>query len=139
VTTLLWLTIALPLAGAVVLLLGGRATDAWGHLLGCATVIGSFVCGAVLFSHLLGLPAKDRDRLTEPYVTTREKGTGLGLAIVKRICEEHGGELKLADAETLAGARVCLILPLKSQPKPTGAAVTREAKASRSRTVPAAE
>ena len=87
----------------------------------------------------LGLPAKDRDRLTEPYVTTREKGTGLGLAIVKRICEEHGGELKLADAETLAGARVCLILPLKSQPKPTGAAGTREAKASRSRTVPAAE
>ncbi len=59
-TTLLWLTIALPLAGAAVLLLGGRATDAWGHLLGCATVIGSFLCGAVLFSHLLGLPADDR-------------------------------------------------------------------------------
>lgn len=59
-TTLLWLTIALPLAGAAVLLLGGRATDAWGHLLSCATVIGSFACGAVLFSHLLGLPAEDR-------------------------------------------------------------------------------
>ncbi|HRJ63493.1 MAG TPA: ATP-binding protein, partial [Brevundimonas sp.] len=87
----------------------------------------------------MGLPAKDRDRLTEPYVTTREKGTGLGLAIVKRICEEHGGELKLADAETLAGARVCLIFPLKSQPKPTGAAGTKDAKASRSRTAPAAE
>ncbi|MBX9802884.1 MAG: PAS domain-containing sensor histidine kinase [Caulobacteraceae bacterium] len=87
----------------------------------------------------MGLPAKDRDRLTEPYVTTREKGTGLGLAIVKRICEEHGGELKLADAETLAGARVCLIFPLKSQPKPTGTAGTKDAKASRSRTVPAAE
>jgi len=87
----------------------------------------------------MGLPAKDRDRLTEPYVTTREKGTGLGLAIVKRICEEHGGELKLADAETLGGARVCLIFPLKSQPKPTGTAGTKEAKASRSRTVPAAE
>ena len=87
----------------------------------------------------MGLPAKDRDRLTEPYVTTREKGTGLGLAIVKRICEEHGGELKLADAETLGGARVCLIFPLKSQPKPTGAAGTKEAKASRSRTAPAAE
>ncbi len=39
--------------------------------------------------------AKDRDRLTEPYVTTREKGTGLGLAIVKRILEDHGGELLL--------------------------------------------
>ncbi len=59
-----------------------------------------------------GLPDRDRDRLTEPYVTTREKGTGLGLAIVKRICEDHGGELKLADAETLTGARVCLIFPL---------------------------
>lgn len=53
-TTLLWLTVALPLAGATVLLLGGRATNAWGHLLGCATVVGSFVCGVVLFIHLLG-------------------------------------------------------------------------------------
>jgi len=60
VTTLLWLTIALPLIGAAILLLGGRATDAWGHLLGCATVIGSFLCGAVLFTHLLGRPAEDR-------------------------------------------------------------------------------
>jgi len=59
-TTLLWLTIALPLAGAAVLLLGGRATDAWGHLLGCASVIASFACSAVLFGHLLGQPAQDR-------------------------------------------------------------------------------
>jgi two-component system nitrogen regulation sensor histidine kinase NtrY len=87
----------------------------------------------------LGLPAKDRDRLTEPYVTTREKGTGLGLAIVKRICEEHGGELKLADAEHLSGARVCLIFPLKSQPKTAGAAGAKDAKASRAPTAPAAE
>ena len=40
----------------------------------------------------IGLP-KDRERITEPYVTTREKGTGLGLAIVKKIVEEHGGEM----------------------------------------------
>ena len=72
----------------------------------------------------VGLPATDRDRLTEPYVTTREKGTGLGLAIVKRICEDHGGELKLADAETLRGARVCLIFPLKP-PGNTGDATER--------------
>jgi NADH-quinone oxidoreductase subunit L len=58
--TLLWLTIALPLAGAVTLLLGGRRTNAWGHLLGCATVIGSFTCAAVLFTHLLGLPGDER-------------------------------------------------------------------------------
>jgi two-component system nitrogen regulation sensor histidine kinase NtrY len=62
-----------------------------------------------------GLPAKDRDRLTEPYVTTREKGTGLGLAIVKRILEDHGGQLVLADALERPGARVILSFPY-SQP-----------------------
>jgi NADH-quinone oxidoreductase subunit L len=59
-TSLLLLTFVLPLVGAAVLLLGGRATDAWGHLLGCLTVIGSFICGLALFAHLLGLPAEDR-------------------------------------------------------------------------------
>jgi two-component system nitrogen regulation sensor histidine kinase NtrY len=59
----------------------------------------------------VGLPAKDRDRLTEPYVTTREKGTGLGLAIVKRILEEHGGELVLTDAANLPGARAIMRFP----------------------------
>jgi len=87
----------------------------------------------------VGLPAKDRDRLTEPYVTTREKGTGLGLAIVKRICEEHGGELKLADAEQLSGARVCLVFPLKSSLQATGTAGAKGAKALRSPAVAADE
>jgi two-component system nitrogen regulation sensor histidine kinase NtrY len=59
----------------------------------------------------VGLPAKDRDRLTEPYVTTREKGTGLGLAIVKRILEDHGGELELTDSRDGAGALAILRLP----------------------------
>ena len=59
----------------------------------------------------IGLPEKDRDRLTEPYVTTREKGTGLGLAIVKRILEDHGGEFWLTDALHLSGARAILRLP----------------------------
>lgn len=65
----------------------------------------------------IGLPEKDRDRLTEPYVTTREKGTGLGLAIVKRICEDHGGELRLGDAEGLSGARVTMVFPLRQNMK----------------------
>ena len=43
----------------------------------------------------VGLPA-DRERILEPYVTTREKGTGLGLAIVNKIVEEHGGEMNFA-------------------------------------------
>ncbi|OYU15809.1 MAG: PAS domain-containing sensor histidine kinase [Alphaproteobacteria bacterium PA4] len=46
----------------------------------------------------IGLPAESRERLTEPYVTTRARGTGLGLAIVKKIVEDHGGSLTLADA-----------------------------------------
>ena len=41
----------------------------------------------------VGLPKENRHRLTEPYMTTREKGTGLGLAIVKRIMEEHRGRI----------------------------------------------
>ena len=55
-----------------------------------------------------GLPKRERHRLTEPYVTTRERGTGLGLAIVKKIMEDHGGDLELADRAE-GGARVTLL------------------------------
>ena len=54
----------------------------------------------------IGLPKENRNRLLEPYVTTREKGTGLGLAIVGRILEEHGGGIELRDApERFPGER----------------------------------
>ncbi|MHA7653851.1 NADH-quinone oxidoreductase subunit L [Mycobacterium sp. ML4] len=55
-----WLLIALPLTGAAVLLLGGRRADAWGHLLGCATVAASFCWAAVLFADLSGRAAAQR-------------------------------------------------------------------------------
>ena len=45
----------------------------------------------------VGLPAA-RDRIVEPYMTTRARGTGLGLAIVNKIVEEHGGEMTFASA-----------------------------------------
>lgn len=44
----------------------------------------------------VGLP-QERERLTEPYMTTRVRGTGLGLAIVKKIVEEHMGEIAFLD------------------------------------------
>src|SRR5687768_5563216 len=50
-----WLLIALPLAGAAVLLLGGRRTDRWGHLLGTATVVTAFVIGLLCTIELAGL------------------------------------------------------------------------------------
>ena len=77
-------------------------------------VVSSSRIAFVVEDNGVGLPAKDRDRLTEPYVTTRAKGTGLGLAIVKRILEDHGGELQLADAASGSGARVVLSFPMAS-------------------------
>jgi two-component system nitrogen regulation sensor histidine kinase NtrY len=60
-----------------------------------------------------GLPKENRDKLTEPYVTTRAKGTGLGLAIVKKSMEEHGGQLVLEDGGAAQrGARVSLRFPV---------------------------
>jgi two-component system nitrogen regulation sensor histidine kinase NtrY len=61
-----------------------------------------------------GLPKRGRERLTEPYVTTRTKGTGLGLAIVKKIMEDHQGELLLEDAEP-SGARVRLAFAMETR------------------------
>jgi two-component system nitrogen regulation sensor histidine kinase NtrY len=53
-----------------------------------------------------GWPKENRNRLLEPYITTREKGTGLGLAIVARIIEQHGGKVELIDSEPDANGRV---------------------------------
>ncbi len=62
-----------------------------------------------------GLPRENRQRLLEPYMTTREKGTGLGLAIVKKIVEDHGGSLELHDAPDSfhggVGAMIQILLP----------------------------
>ncbi len=66
----------------------------------------------------VGFPVEERDRLLEPYVTTRESGVGLGLAIVNRIVEDHGGSINLGDNEDAGhGARVDIVLPLpETQP-----------------------
>lgn len=55
-----WLMPALPLAGAAVLLLVGRRGDAWGHLVGCAAALGSFLVAVVAFLGMLGRAGPDR-------------------------------------------------------------------------------
>src|ERR1700722_19705361 len=57
-----WLLLAFPVFGAAVLLLGGRRTNRWGHLLGCAMSLASFVYGVIAFFTLLSYPAQDRSR-----------------------------------------------------------------------------
>lgn len=62
-----------------------------------------------------GFPPDLIGRITEPYVTTREKGTGLGLAIVKKVMSDHGGNLSVANItknEAIIGARVVLSFPV---------------------------
>lgn len=79
----LWTIPALPLAGAFVLLLLGRRSDRWGHLLGCATAIASFVVGAVMFAGLLGLDASERlaQQTVFTWVPVGELQVDLGLRL----------------------------------------------------------
>ena len=57
-----WLLVALPALGALVLFVGGRRTDRWGHLLGVATVVASFVVALIVFIDTLGLAPESRVR-----------------------------------------------------------------------------
>ncbi len=59
-------------------------------------------CVVDVIDNGIGLPVENRQRLLEPYMTTREKGTGLGLAIVRKILEDHGGGIELLDAPDVA-------------------------------------
>jgi two-component system, NtrC family, nitrogen regulation sensor histidine kinase NtrY len=69
-----------------------------------------------------GLPGEHRNRLLEPYMTTREGGTGLGLAIVGKILEEHGGGIELLNRpDATRGACVRVWFPENGAPSPESA------------------
>ncbi len=59
-----------------------------------------------------GVPEATRDRIFDPYFTTKAEGTGLGLAIVKKLVVEHNGSITAGPSERLAGAAFVLSLPL---------------------------
>jgi two-component system, NtrC family, nitrogen regulation sensor histidine kinase NtrY len=58
-----------------------------------------------------GIPGDQRDRVFDPYFTTKTDGTGLGLAIVKKIVVEHGGTVSVGSSERLGGAAFIVRLP----------------------------
>ena len=57
-----WLLLAFPLFGAIVLLVGGKRTDRWGHLLGVAMPLAAFVYAVIAFAAMLGYPGDQRSR-----------------------------------------------------------------------------
>jgi nitrogen fixation/metabolism regulation signal transduction histidine kinase len=57
-----------------------------------------------------GIPAADRDKLFQPYFSTKGRGTGMGLAIAQRIAVEHGGSIRV-EAATPRGSRFVVTLP----------------------------
>ncbi len=64
---LAWLLLVFPLFGAAVLLLGGKRTDRWGHLLGVAMPLAAFAYGLVAFAQMLGYPGYQRSRSVQLY------------------------------------------------------------------------
>jgi signal transduction histidine kinase len=61
-----------------------------------------------------GIPLDHRERIFDPYFSTRKRGTGLGLAIVSRIVAEHHGRIRVSENHP-QGAVMTVELPLISQ------------------------
>jgi NADH-quinone oxidoreductase subunit L len=74
-----WLLVALPLAGAAVLLLGGRRTDRWGHLLGTATVATAFLLALLCTVQLAGQDGAPADVELFTFISTGELDVTAGL------------------------------------------------------------
>jgi nitrogen fixation/metabolism regulation signal transduction histidine kinase len=72
-----------------------------------------------------GIPTDQRDRIFDPYFTTKTDGTGLGLAIVKKVVVEHGGTVSAGSSEKLGGAAFIVRLPGR---KTLAIAAAREAR-----------
>jgi signal transduction histidine kinase len=96
-----------------VLNLVGNAIDAMpdgGELLAAAGPSGDGRYALVIGDTGVGIPAGDRQRIFEPYFTTKSSGLGLGLVLTRKIVEAHGGEI-VVDSEPGRGTHVRVFLP----------------------------
>ena len=76
-----WLLLVFPLFGAVVLLVGGRRTDRWGHLLGCVMPVAAFVYGVIAFFTLLGEASREQDQHVYTYIVAGHFQASVNLLI----------------------------------------------------------
>ena len=85
-----------------------EVTDARGIAVRAARADG--MIRLTIADHGPGVPEAERDRIFQPYVTTKAKGTGLGLAIARQAVGAHGGTL-VVDADAAGGAAFTFTLP----------------------------
>jgi NADH-quinone oxidoreductase subunit L len=76
-----WLLLVFPIFGAVVLLVGGRRTDRWGHLLGCAMPVAAFVYGVIAYFTLLGDTHREQDQHIYTYIVAGRFQASVNLLI----------------------------------------------------------
>jgi len=93
---------------------GEEAGAAGGVAISWAADPGRDVVTITVDDHGRGVAEASREKIFDPYVTTKPTGTGLGLAIARKIAIEHGGDLVLAvDRAPTGGARFVVSLPLR--------------------------
>jgi two-component system, NtrC family, nitrogen regulation sensor histidine kinase NtrY len=91
----------------------GQEANTPGNVVISWTVSGD-IARITVDDHGKGVSAENREKIFEPYVTTKVTGTGLGLAIAKKIAIEHGGELSISpDRAPTGGARFVVTLPTR--------------------------
>jgi len=76
-----WLLLVFPLFGAVVLLVGGRRTNRWGHLLGVAMPVAAFVYGVVAFFSLLGDTDRSQDQHLYSWIPVADLQVNVSLLV----------------------------------------------------------
>jgi NADH-quinone oxidoreductase subunit L len=79
--SLAWLLLAFPIAGAAVLLLGGRRANRWGHVVGVAMPLAAFVYGVIAFASLLGSSQRSRDLHLFSWIPVGRLQVPIGLLI----------------------------------------------------------